>query len=173
MPNDIGFQREKFWLNYTVAGIKTPAYMVYELTRPQPDGAALNTAQTAFLLPKDVEFFGGELFVHNNYPNAVWWSCGFHVLDKEGGTQIPTTNPKVRTGGGPTQPVASGDYAGVGYTMLRKGDPWAYQAEDLPLGASVFMQITVSAYDAADCKHALADDYPLNNQIGIWLKRVP
>jgi hypothetical protein len=35
------------------------------------------------------------------------------------------------------------------------------------------MHITVSAYDTPDRAQALPDDYPLNNEIGIWIMRVP
>jgi hypothetical protein len=46
------------------------------------------------------------------------------------------------------------------------------RTEDLKLGIPVFMRITLSAYKDPGLKQALPDDYPLDNQAGIWLMRV-
>jgi hypothetical protein len=175
---DLRLDPNRFFLVYAVKGITSPNYHVV----PAATGMSpFNTVNTPFLIPCDVENFGGQITAALGPSGpAVYWKIKIQLFSSQS-PNIPiqstgfsgTTPPFDYLAGGVTPPVQPGAQADAGYTVLSTVHifrDFLFQPRDLGMDP-VLMVLTITPYQDAQFKHPLEDTDRSNNVLDIWVQR--
>jgi len=173
---DLGLDPYRFFLNYQVKGIGSPAYQVL----PTATGdSPFNTKDTPMLIPCGVEFFGGQLRIVSGGPDDVYARVTFE-LHKADGATITSTGYSGTTffdhlDMNVSGLLSAGQGEDAGFTPVSKVNvfkDWLYQPKDLPKNAPVRMQMTVSGFEDPQFTQGVNDPNPANDVMNVWVERV-
>ena len=168
MPNDIGFDINRFRLRYRVGGIWSPNYQIFP--EMQQGIEPFNTQSTPFLLPENVEDFGGGLYVQTAYEIDVHWKTMVQLLID--GQPIDSIRGPDHFEGRVGEVAGPWSEPGMGYLVVSATQA-VFDPTDLPLRQPVAVRLTVSAYSDDQFTDLLPDDAPASNEVHIWVMRVP
>ena len=186
---NLAFDLSRFMLTYKVNGTWAPIYQLFppnltpEQPTPPPMPAPFNTPETPFLIPADVEDFGGSLFIRSGFSVPVFWRVRFEMSYGIGVPQVITSKGLNSQGNPfefldliPTPPVEANDAAGAGFTPLSVDGIFAttqYQPSDFGIDVPVRMKMTLTAHSGPPSSdNVLPDTDRTTNVLEVWLKLV-
>ncbi len=171
----ISLDPENFQVIYTVKGVSSPDYKVYQ---ESTKGTPFNTTRTPFLIPSDVERFGFNAFAKVGAAAApVYWGVrmqffdlGSQLITSHGFSGNQTVDHMDSNVDKPVQPNTEGR---AGFTPIDRTGAWrdyAWQPADLPVGVPVRMSVTLLAYSDPQFANAVTTQ-PSDSTLSIWLMR--
>jgi hypothetical protein len=167
-PVDLGFDRNRFFFQYTAPGVDSGAFQVL------PDNV-----HDPIVLPCDVQTFGGGIDI--DYIGA-----GPTVFPKLTATYFNNQNAPIVSAGCLGTQVLTNEWGGMaamtagsvqndGYTLINSTSPfcpWLFQPGDLPADTVVRMHMQLTAHLLATVQDApLADPDLTNNGHDIYVRR--
>jgi hypothetical protein len=173
---DLGLYPHNLTLQYRVNDELAPVMKV----NPNTTGASpFNSANTPYLLPCDVQNFGGQWQVFSAAPGSALYPQVVTRLYRADDSLITshgysnTTNFNLLYVDMPL--LQAGTSALAGFTLVSTVSPfrdWLYQPGDLPANTPVRLEMTVRAFSDSQYTQPVADSNAANDVMNLWLMRV-
>lgn len=172
---NLGYNEWNYQLVYRVAGESAPSMTIHP---PASGQFTYNTSNTPYLLPCDVENFGGQIAYSSAaggspaYPRV---SIAFYRTDDSTIVSHGYYGNVTFSSLGMDLPVIQpGASALAGFTLISTINPfkqWLYQPSDFPANTPVRLEMTLREFSDSSYTQEVLDSNTANNQLNIWLMR--
>ena len=177
---DLELARSQFLVNYDAGGVSSPAVEIPIPASPPAGDFAFNTPQDPFVLPCDVETFGGQIRTNLlTAPVPVFWQLTTRFLLEDDSVIVSHGHSGMQTFDEVvvqvSQSLSPGDGAYAGYMPVSSVNPWSewmYQPSELPPNTPVRMELVVAPFEDAGFTQAIPDNEPSNDVVNLWVERV-
>jgi hypothetical protein len=177
---DLELSKSQFYLTSHAPSAGTSTVVLPVPAPPAPGPFSFNTAASPFVLPCDLDNFGGQMQANLlSSTTPVYWQGDVRFYNQQaqlivghGYSGSNTFDHAILNVSAILNPGASALAGFTPISSVNQFRDWMWQPSDLPANTAVRMEWTLGSFADAGFTQALTDSHPENNVANVWLMRV-